>query len=122
MPLPAGTRLGPYEITGSLGSRGLGQVYRARDSRLDRTAAIKVPPARLAADPIFRERFEREARSLSALSHPRICTVHDIGRHDGIDCLVMEQFAASRDGQQCSSGRSPAGVRRRSSPSSTGGD
>lgn len=70
MSLAAGTRLGPYEVLGSLGAGGMGEVYRARDTRLDRTVAIKVLPASLAADPTFRERFEREARSLSALSHP----------------------------------------------------
>jgi Tol biopolymer transport system component len=98
MPLENGTRLGPYEITSSLGAGGMGEVYAARDSRLDRTVAIKVLPAVLAADPIFRERFEREARTLSALSHPNICTIHDVGRHTAadsghaIDYLVMEHL------------------------------
>jgi eukaryotic-like serine/threonine-protein kinase len=98
MPLENGTRLGPYEIVSQLGSGGMGEVYAARDSRLDRTVAIKVLPATLAADPIFRERFEREARSLSALSHPNICTIHDVGRQSSadsrqaIDYLVMEHL------------------------------
>jgi serine/threonine protein kinase/Tol biopolymer transport system component len=68
----------------------MGEVYRARDTRLDRTVAIKVLPAALAADPAFRERFEREARSISALNHPHICTLHDVGSHDGVEFLVME--------------------------------
>jgi Tol biopolymer transport system component len=92
MPVSPGTRFGPYEITGSLGAGGMGEVYSARDTRLERTVAIKVLPATLAADPDFRERFEREARSLSALSHPNICTVHDVGRHEGVDYLVMEHL------------------------------
>jgi hypothetical protein len=68
----------------------MGEVYKARDSRLDRTVAIKVLPAQLAADSQFRERFEREARAVAALNHPHICTLHDIGQQDGIDYLVME--------------------------------
>jgi serine/threonine protein kinase/Tol biopolymer transport system component len=85
-----GTRLGPYEVTAQLGAGGMGEVYRARDSRLDRTVAIKVLPARLSADKGLRERFEREAKAISALSHPHICTLYDIGSHDGVDYLVME--------------------------------
>jgi eukaryotic-like serine/threonine-protein kinase len=90
MPLGAGVRLGPYEITSPLGAGGMGEVYRARDTRLDRTVAIKVLPAHLAASPERRQRFEREARAISALTHPHICVLHDVGRHDGIDFLVME--------------------------------
>jgi Tol biopolymer transport system component/predicted Ser/Thr protein kinase len=88
--LPAGSRLGPYEIVSPLGAGGMGEVYRATDTRLGRTVAIKVLPAHLSTAPEVRERFEREARAISSLSHAHICTLHDIGRHDGIDYLVME--------------------------------
>ena len=80
MSLAPGVRLGPYEIVSLLGAGGMGEVYKARDSRLDRSVAVKVLPAALAADPEFRERFEREAKSISALNHPNICTLHDVGR------------------------------------------
>ena len=80
MALDPGTRLGPYEIAGALGAGGMGEVYRASDTRLGRTVAIKVLPAHVASDPVRRERFEREARSVAALSHPNICTAHDVGR------------------------------------------
>ena len=90
MPLSAGTRLGPYEILSALGAGGMGEVYRARDTRLDRTVAIKVLAASLAADPQLRERFDREARAISALNHPHICTLYDVGHQDGVDFLVLE--------------------------------
>lgn len=90
MPLTTGTRLGPYEIISALGVGGMGEVYKARDSRLDRTVALKVLPEVLAADPQFRERFDREARAIAALNHPHICTLHDIGHDQGISFLVME--------------------------------
>ena len=90
MPLSAGARLGPYEILSALGEGGMGEVYRARDTRLDRTVAIKVLPAALAADPQLRERFEREARAISSLNHPHICTLFDVGHQDGVDFLVLE--------------------------------
>jgi eukaryotic-like serine/threonine-protein kinase len=80
MPLAAGTRLGPYEVLTALGAGGMGEVYKAKDNRLDRTVALKVLPTSLASDREFRERFEREARSISALSHPNVCTLHDVGR------------------------------------------
>src|SRR4051812_12519697 len=95
MALPTGTRLGPYEITGSLGAGGMGEVYRARDTRLDRTVAIKVLPALLASDSTFRARFDREARAISALNHPHICTLHDVGAEGSTSYLVMEHV----DGQ-----------------------
>ncbi|MEO8347669.1 MAG: protein kinase, partial [Acidobacteriota bacterium] len=79
MTLPAGSRLGPYEILSALGAGGMGEVYKARDTRLDRTVAVKVLPAHLSENPAFRQRFEREAKAISQLSHPHICTVHDVG-------------------------------------------
>ena len=88
--LPVGARLGPYEILAPLGAGGMGDVYRARDTRLGRTVAIKLLNAELSGDAISRERFEREARSIAALTHPHICTVHDVGDHEGNAFLVME--------------------------------
>jgi eukaryotic-like serine/threonine-protein kinase len=90
VPLTPGTRLGPYEIQSPLGVGGMGEVYKARDSRLDRTVAIKVLPQHVAADPELKQRFEREARAVAALNHPHICTIHDVGQQDGTDFLVME--------------------------------
>ena len=90
MPIAAGTRFGPYEIISAAGVGGMGEVYRAKDTRLDRIVAVKVLPADLAHNPEKRQRFEREARSISTLSHPHICTLHDIGQQDGVDYLVLE--------------------------------
>ncbi|HEY3191575.1 MAG TPA: protein kinase, partial [Solirubrobacterales bacterium] len=90
MPISSGTRLGPYEILAPLGAGGMGEVYRARDTRLGRTVAIKILAADCCDDPERRSRFEREARAIAALSHPHICTLHDIGRQDGTDFIVME--------------------------------
>lgn len=90
MPLTPGTRLGPYEINAPLGAGGMGEVYRAADTRLDRTVAIKVLPGHLSESAEAKERFEREARAISGLNHPHICTLYDIGHQDGIDYLVME--------------------------------
>src|SRR5467141_3856421 len=90
MPLFPGTHLGPYEITGPLGSGGMGEVYRARDTRLERTVAIKILPRELSNDPIRKQRFEREAKTISSLNHPHICVLYDVGSQDGIDYLVME--------------------------------
>ena len=90
MPLTSGTRLGPYEILALLGSGGMGEVYRARDTRLDRSVAIKVLPERLSSSEEGRQRFEREARTISQLSHPHICALYDVGRESGIEYLVME--------------------------------
>ena len=90
MALTSGTRLGPYEIQSPLGAGGMGEVYRARDTRLDRTVALKILPAHLAGHPDARSRFEREARTISSLNHPNICTLHDIGSQDGTTYLVME--------------------------------
>ncbi|MEO6260839.1 MAG: protein kinase, partial [Thermoanaerobaculia bacterium] len=90
MTLASGSRLGPYEITGTLGAGGMGEVYRARDTRLERSVAIKVLPAELAQNAQFRSRFEREAKTISSLNHPNICTLHDFGHDNGVDYLVME--------------------------------
>ncbi|MBC8646334.1 MAG: serine/threonine protein kinase, partial [Thermoanaerobaculia bacterium] len=90
MPLTLGSRLGPYEVLAPLGAGGMGEVYRARDTRLDRTVAVKVLPTHLSASPEVRQRFEREAKTISALSHPHICALHDVGSQDGVAYLVME--------------------------------
>jgi serine/threonine protein kinase len=87
--LNLGTHLGAYEVLAQIGAGGMGEVYRARDTRLDRIVAIKVLPAHLADKPESRERFEREARTIASLNHPHICTLYDIGRQEGIDFLVM---------------------------------
>ena len=83
MALSPGTRLGPYKVTGELGAGGMGEVYRATDTRLDRTVAIKVLPSYLSDRADLRERFEREARTVSNLNHPNICTLYDVGEQDG---------------------------------------
>lgn len=85
-----GRRIGPYQLAARIGAGGMGEVYKALDTRLDRTVAIKVLPAHVAHDAQARERFEREARAVAALNHPHICTLYDVGRHEGIDFLVME--------------------------------
>src|SRR6476646_5961098 len=90
MTLTSGTKLGPYEIQSPLGAGGMGEVYRARDTRLDRDVAVKVLPANLSSDSNLRQRLEREAKAVSKLSHPHICTLHDIGHQDEMDFLVME--------------------------------
>jgi len=88
--LNVGNKLGPYEIVSSLGAGGMGEVYRAKDTRLERTVAIKILPAEVAKDAVRKQRFEREAKTISSLNHPNICTLHDIGSQDGTDYLVME--------------------------------
>ena len=92
MSMLSGTRLGPYEIVAAIGAGGMGEVYKARDTRLDRTVAVKVLAAGVASDPEFRERFDREARSISALDHPHICALYDIGEHEGLAYLVMQHL------------------------------
>jgi Tol biopolymer transport system component len=90
MPLAPGSRLGPYEIVSAIGAGGMGEVYRARDTRLGRDVAVKVLPERLASSPEGRQRFEREARTISQLSHPHICALYDVGRDGDAEYLVME--------------------------------
>ncbi len=96
MSLSIGTRLGPYEITSQIGAGGMGEVYRARDTRLDRTVALKVLPAHLSNSPELRQRFEREARAVSSLQHPHICTLHDVRQQDGIDYQLEGREADAR--------------------------
>ena len=90
MGLSPGTRLGPYEIIAPLGAGGMGEVYQACDTRLERTVAIKVLNSSLVASPNLRSRFEREAKTISQLNHPNICTLYDVGHEHGTDYLVME--------------------------------
>ena len=90
MTLETGTRLGPYEILAPLGAGGMGEVYRARDARLSREVAIKVLPAAVASDPERLKRFEKEARAASALNHPSIVTIYDVGVTDGVSWIAME--------------------------------
>src|SRR5437867_12872514 len=92
MSLVSGTRLGPYEIVSPLGAGGMGEVYKASDTRLNRTVAIKVLPAHFAGDPDMKLRFEREAQTIAGLNHPHICTLHDVGEQDGVRFLVMEHL------------------------------
>ena len=96
MTLAAGTKLGPYEIAAPLGAGGMGEVYRARDTRLGRDVAVKVLPQHLSANPEVRSRFEREARTVSSLNHPHICVLHDVGREADTDYLVMELVEGRR--------------------------
>ena len=97
MTIAAGSRLGPYEILAPLGAGGMGEVYRARDTRLGREVAIKVLPSHLSSSPESRQRFEREAKTISALSHPHICALYDVGNQDGVEYLVMEYLKGGRD-------------------------
>src|SRR4030088_516084 len=90
MPLSSGTRLGPYEIAASIGAGGMGEVYRASDTRLARDVAIKVLPAEVARDAQLRARFEGEARAISSLNHPNICMLFDVGSQNDLEYLVME--------------------------------
>ena len=90
MALTPGTKFGPYEIQSPLGAGGMGEVYRAKDIRLDRTVAVKILPSHLSENPEAKQRFDREARAISSMNHPNICTLHDVGHQGGIDYLVME--------------------------------
>jgi len=88
--ISSGTRLGPYEVVAPIGAGGMGEVYRAKDTRLDRTVAVKVLPEHLSSSAEVRQRFEREAKTISQLSHPHICALYDVGNQDGVEYLVME--------------------------------
>ena len=88
MALTSGTKLGPYEIQSPLGAGGMGEVYRARDTRLDRTVAVKILPSHLSENNEAKQRFDREARAISSLNHPNICTLYDVGHQAGVDYLV----------------------------------
>src|SRR5262245_9858151 len=90
MALSSGARLGPYEILGAVGVGGMGEAYRGRDARLDRIVAVKVLPQHLSTSPEVRQRFERDAKTISQLSHPHICALYDVGNQDGVEYLVME--------------------------------
>src|SRR6476619_2111885 len=90
MTLTAGSKLGPYEILAPIGAGGMGEVYKAKDTRLERTVAVKVLPSHLSASPESRQRFEREAQTISQLSHPHICAIYDVGREGETEYLVME--------------------------------
>src|SRR5215510_8665810 len=107
MTLQAGTKLGPYEILGALGAGGMGEVYRGRDTRLDRIVALKVLRAHSAATPDLRQRFEREARAVSSLTHPHICALFDVGLDNGTDFLVMEYLEGESLADRLAKGRMP---------------
>jgi serine/threonine protein kinase/Tol biopolymer transport system component len=107
MPLDPGIKLGPYEILSALGAGGMGEVYRARDTRLERSVAIKILPAHLSSDPARKLRFEREAKTVSALNHPNICSLFDVGSQDGIDFLVMECIEGESLAQRIAKGALP---------------
>ena len=107
MSLGPSQRLGPYEVIARLGAGGMGEVWRARDTRLDRTVAIKVLPAEFAQNQERRTRFEREARAVSALNHPHICALYDIGVQDGIDYLVLEYLEGETLADRLTNGALP---------------
>jgi serine/threonine protein kinase len=107
MGLGAGDRLGPYEVVALLGTGGMGEVYRARDTRLNRTVAIKVLSPELIKDTNAKQRLEREARAVAALSHPHICPLFDIGHQDGTDFLVMEHLEGENLAQRLARGKLP---------------
>jgi len=111
MGLTPGTRLGPYEIVSPLGAGGMGEVYRAKDTRLGREVAVKVLPQHLSSNPEIRARFEREAKTVSSLNHPHICTLHDVGREGDTDFLVMELIDVGDAGAAAGEGRAPPGGR-----------
>ncbi len=105
--IDAGTRLGPYEIVSPIGAGGMGEVYKARDTRLERTVAIKVLPTHLSASAEVRQRFEREAKTISQLSHPHICALYDVGNQDGVEFLVMEYLEGETLAERLSKGPLP---------------
>src|SRR5215510_4488410 len=107
MTLSAGSRLGPYEVLAPIGAGGMGEVYKARDTRLDRTVAVKVLPQHLSASAEVRQRFEREAKTISQLSHPHICALYDVGNQDGVEYLVMELLEGETLAERLNKGSLP---------------
>ena len=107
MPLSHGDKLGPYEIVSSIGEGGMGEVYKARDTRLERSVAIKVLPEHIAKREDLRARFEREARAVASLNHPNICIVHDIGSQEGHGYMVMELMEGETLGARIAKGALP---------------
>ncbi len=107
MTLQFGTKLGPYEILAPIGAGGMGEVYQAKDTRLDRTVAIKVLPSHLAKNPDLKQRFEREARAVSSLNHPHICTLYEFDTQDGTDFLVMEYLEGATLAEKLTKGALP---------------
>ncbi len=107
MSLTPGTTLGPYEIRSPIGAGGMGEVYKARDTRLARTVAIKVLPEHVASDPDLQQRFAREAKTISSLNHPHICTLYDVGEHEGTSFLVMEYLEGDTLAQRLEKGALP---------------
>src|SRR5512141_1917298 len=108
MTLSPGSRLGPYEVLSPLGAGGMGEVYKAKDTRLDRTVAVKVLPSHLSSSEEVRQRFEREARTISSLSHPHICALYDVGNQDGVEYLVMEHLEGETLADRLGRGPLPA--------------
>src|SRR2546428_5931647 len=111
MPLASGVRLGPYEILDAIGAGGMGDVYRARDTRLDRIVAVKILPAHVPCDPMRKQRFEREAKVISSLNHPHICVLNDVGSQDGVDYFVMECVEGETLGKRLEKGSLPLSTR-----------
>ena len=107
MRLSPGDHLGAYEIIAPLGAGGMGEIYRARDTRLHRDVALKVLPESIADDPVRRARFEREAQAISRMNHPNICAAYDVGSHDGISYIVMEYIEGNRWRRTCAGDRFP---------------
>src|SRR5215831_7951454 len=107
MTLEKGTRLGPYEITSAIGAGGMGEVYLAMDTRLNRRVAIKILPPQWSSNPEMKARFDREAQIIAGLNHPHICTLHDVGRQDGADYLVMEYIEGQTLSERIAKGPLP---------------
>ncbi len=107
MPISSGTRLGAYEVVSAIGAGGMGEVYKARDTCLDRTVAVKVLADHFGDRPELRERFDREARTIASLNHPHICTLHDVGHQDGTDFLVMGYLEGETLAQRLAKGPLP---------------
>ena len=108
MALDAGTRLGPYEILAPIGAGGMGEVYRAQDTRLNRVVAIKVMPPHFALDEEMKQRFDREAQTIASLNHPNICVLHDVGKEVDHDFIVMEFLDGETLDERLERARNPA--------------